>query len=119
MRSTTSTYWFIYTTCLKFHSDARSVILEVVEKFKLNKDKIEPPEIYLGGRLDKNSLNGKEIWTMSSVNYVKGVIKNVEVIMIKGGMRLPRGDETPMSSDYIPELDASTELESDGITMYQ
>ena len=34
-------------------------------------------------------------------------------------MRLPRRAETPMSSDYTPELDANTELESDGITMYQ
>ena len=37
-----------------------SVILEVAEKFKLKKDKIEPPEIYLGGRLAKKSLNSKE-----------------------------------------------------------
>ena len=68
---------------LAISSDARSVILEVAEKFKLNKDKIEPPEIYLGGRLAKKSLNRKEIWTMSSVDYVKGIIKNVEVRMVK------------------------------------
>ena len=95
---------------LAISSDARSVILEVAEKFKLNKDKIEPPEIYLGGRLAKKSLNRKEIWTMSSVNYVKVIINNVKVIMVKEGMRLPRRSETPMSSDYTPELDATTEL---------
>ena len=50
---------------------------------------------------------------------MKGIIKNVEVIMVKEGMRLPRRAETPMSSDYTPELYATTELESDGITMYQ
>ena len=44
---------------LTISSDTRSVILEVAEKFKLKKDKINPPEIYLGGRLVKNSLNGK------------------------------------------------------------
>ena len=70
-------------------SDVRSVILEVAEKFKLRKDKIDPPEIYLGGRLANRSLNGKEIWNMSSVNYVKVIIKNVEVIMVKEGTRLP------------------------------
>ena len=53
---------------LAISSDARSVILEVVEKFKLNKGKIEPPEIYLGERLAKKSLNGKDIWIISSVN---------------------------------------------------
>ena len=39
--------------------------------------------------------------------------------MINEGMALPRRDEGPMSSDYTPEVDATTELESDGITMYQ
>ena len=41
--------------------DARSIILEVSEKFKLKKDKIEPPEVYPEGRISKNSLNGQEI----------------------------------------------------------
>ena len=36
---------------------ARSIILEVSEKFKLKKDNIDPPEVYLGGMLAKKSLN--------------------------------------------------------------
>ena len=46
---------------LAISSDARSVILEVAEKFKLKKDNIDPPDIYLGGRLANKSLNGKYI----------------------------------------------------------
>ena len=45
---------------------------------------------------------------MSSVNYVKRIIKNVEVRMVKEEMRLPKQAETPMSSDYTPELYATT-----------
>ena len=56
---------------------------------------------------------------MSIVDYVKVIIKNVEVRMVKEGMRLPRRAEIPMSSDYKPEIDATTKLESYGITMYQ
>ena len=56
---------------------------------------------------------------MSSVDYVKAIIKNFEVRMVKEVMSLPRQAETPMSSDCTPELDSTTELESDGITMYQ
>ena len=104
---------------LVISSDVRLVILEVAENFKLKKDKIEPTEIYLGGRLAKNSFNGKEILTMSSVDYVKEIIHNVEVRMVEEGMRLPRRAKTLMSSYYTPELDATTGLESDGITMYQ
>ena len=47
---------------------------------------------------------------MSSVNYVKEILKNVEVRMVKEGMILPRQAQTPMASDYTPELDATTEL---------
>ena len=38
---------------------AKSIILEEGEKFKLKKNKIEPPEFYLGGILAKKSLNGQ------------------------------------------------------------
>ena len=80
---------------------------------------MEPPEIYLGGRIAKKSLNGKDILTMSSVNYVKGMIMNAEVRIVIKGMRLSRRSKTSMSSDYTPELYATNELESYSITMYQ
>ena len=84
----------------------------------MRKYNIQPPEIYLGGRLAKKSLDSKDIWNIYSVDYVKGIIKNVELIMIKEGIRLPRRAETPMSSDYTPELNVTNELESDGINIY-
>ena len=49
---------------------------------------------------------------MSSVDYVKVIINNIELRMVREGMRLPRRAETPMSYDYTPELDATIELES-------
>ena len=98
---------------------ARDVMLEVAETFKLKKGKIEPPEVYLGGRLEKKQLNGKWIWTMSSVDYVKAIIKNVEVRLQEKGRILLSRATTPMSSDYKPELDRTHELDSNGITMYQ
>ena len=99
--------------------NAQSIILEVAEKLRLNMDKIEPPEVYLGGRLVNNSLNGKDVWTIPSMYYIKAIIKNIEVRLTKEGMKLPSRAETPMSSDYKPDLDATSELDTDGITMYQ
>ena len=61
---------------LSISHDAVSVIREVAEKFKLKKDKIEPPEIYPGGQLAGKELNGNQVWTISSVDYVKSVVKN-------------------------------------------
>ena len=96
-----------------------SIILEVAEKYKLRKDNIEPRKLFLGWSLSKKSLNGQEIWTMSSVDYAKAILKNIEVRLTKEVMKLPAQAETPMSSDYKPKLDATAELEPYGITMYQ
>ena len=56
---------------------------------------------------------------MSSVDYVKAIIKNVEVRLQEKGRILLSRATTPMSSDYKPELDRTHKLDSDGITMYQ
>ena len=68
---------------LEISSYSRSIILEVAEKFKLNRDNIDPPKVYLGGGLIKKSFNGQEIWTMSSVDYDKSIIKNIRVRLTK------------------------------------
>ena len=99
--------------------DATSVIREVAERFKLKRDKIIPPEIYLGGRLAKKRLNGRDVWTMSSVDYVKAIIKNLEERLRKEGRKLPSRATTPMSGDYRPEVDGTAELDGSGITTYQ
>ena len=56
--------------------DAQSIILEVSEKFKLKKYNIDPPGVYPGWGISKKSFDGQEMWTMSSVDYVKAVINN-------------------------------------------
>ena len=58
--------------------DASTPLREIMADFKFKKDAIEPPEIYLGARLQKKDLNGKEIWTMSSYDYTKAIISNLE-----------------------------------------
>ena len=83
--------------------DARSIILEVAENFKLKKDKIDPPKVYLGERISKKSLNGKDIWNISNLDIDKAVIKNIKVSIKKEEMKLPARAETPMSLDFKPE----------------
>ena len=93
--------------------------MEVAEKFKLKKYKIDPPEVYLGVRLEKKSFNGQEIWTISSVDYSKAIINNIDVSLTKEGMQLPEQSETPISLDCKPELDATAALDPYVITVYQ
>ena len=104
---------------LAISCDATSVMLEIAEKFKFKKDAITPPEIYLGGRLERKSLNGRNIWTLTSRDYVKAIIANLENRLAKRGQKLPNKAITPMIQEYKPELDTSEELYNDDITMYQ
>ena len=85
----------------------------------MKKDKIDTPEIYLGGRLARNELNTNQLWTISSVDYMKSVVKNLEERLKKQGTKLPDRATTPMSSDYIPYLDATAELDANDITLFQ
>lgn len=89
--------------------------------FKGGKDAIEPPTDYLGAKLEwKDDIMGHGCWSMTSVKYVNAAIDTVEQRLKERNDRpLPSRAATPMSYDYIPELDATEELESEEITYYQ
>ena len=99
---------------LAISQDAVSVIRRVADKFKNKKDKIKPPDIYLRGRI-----NGNQVWTISSVDYMKSVLNNLEKRLKKKCMKLPARATTPMSYDYKPDLDATAELDANNINMFQ
>lgn len=94
-------------------------IVENGEKMKFKKNKIEPPEFYLGARISKKDLNGKNVWTMSCTDYAKAAVDNVEEQLKKKGSKLPSRATTPMIQNYVPELDSSPELSSNDITLFQ
>ena len=50
---------------------------------------------------------------------MKEVVNNPEERLKKQGMKLPAREITPMSSDYRPELDATAELDTNNINMFQ
>ena len=92
---------------------------QIAQSLRFKKDKIAPPEFYLGAKLEKKNLNGKNVWTMTSREYVKAAVRNVEESLNKKGRKLPTKATTPMSSGYSPETDDSPELDSDHVTTFQ
>ena len=86
---------------------AKETMRLIAKDFKFKKDEIKPPEIYLGARLERKNLNGKNVWTMTSVDYLKAAIKNLEDRLEKKGKKLSTKLGVPMPQDYRPELDAS------------
>ena len=57
----------------------RKLMKKIQEDFKLNYDKIEPPDIYLGASLSKMKLDsGKYCLTMLSEKYEKAAVAIME-----------------------------------------
>ena len=47
---------------------------ELKSSLKFKNNKVEEPEFYLGANLKKKRLNGKDMWTMSSYDYLRNAI---------------------------------------------
>ena len=99
--------------------DARGPMNDIQATLKFKKDKVEELDFYLGAKLEKKVINGRPVWTMSSVDYVKAAIENVEAQLKKQNKKLATKAPTPMTSNYYPELDESPELDPDGVTTFQ
>ena len=98
----------------------RDILEEIQSTFKFKNGKIEVPDYYLGAKLQKKSLNGVQCWTMTSQEYVKAAVKNVEETVKRMGRRLPTANvDTPMNITYTPEMDVTEELDEDGVTYFQ
>jgi hypothetical protein len=95
------------------------IMQELQDMVKFKNDKIEEPSNYLGARLQKKKINGIDCWSISSVNYVKAAIDNVEEGLRKKRWKLPTKITTPMASAFVPELDGTPELEPEDIQYFQ
>ena len=117
-------YWE-YVLCyvddvLHISSEPEKTMNGIKAKFKLKGDKIEPPEMYLGATMSKmDNCDGDECWAMSSDAYCAALVKNVESVLQKKGLRLPGKCITPLKHGYRPELDCTNELKVDGMQWYQ
>ena len=89
------------------------------KKFKFKRGKWTDPEIYLRANIDSKTHNGVKLWTMSSREYLKAAIIEVESKLKKEGRKLPTKAKAPIASNYKAELDETTELKREDITYYQ
>jgi hypothetical protein len=99
--------------------DPKATMAGIQATFKLKDDKIDKPEIYLGAQLCQKVINGVECWMMTSEQYIKAAITNVETKLNESGQRLPTRCTTVLYGNYRPELDVSPELNADGVRYYQ
>jgi hypothetical protein len=105
---------------LAISCDAESILRDIQGTLKLKNDKIEPPEFYLGAKLQEKPIKNVRCWTVTSHDYIKAAVKNVEEAIKGTARRLPtRHIETPMSITYVPELDITEELNEKDVTFFQ
>ena len=118
------TEYYEYVLCyvddvLAISQDPMRTIEGIQSMFKLKDDKAEPPDIYLGATLEQvETQGGTKCWSMSSEQYVKAAVTNLEATLSKQDMRLPTS-LVPMSVSYHPSEDVSPELNVQGVQTYQ
>ena len=87
---------------------------------KYRSDIIEPTTSYLGAQLKKKALsNGKNYWSLPSDIFVNGYIINMDEAVNKKGRNITTKVRTPMTSDFVAELDSSPELSKEELKFYQ
>ena len=93
---------------------------EIGRYFYIKEGSVGPPSIYLGNKVSKVTLdNDVEAWSLSSSQYVQNAVENVEKQLKKDGKCLPKRANSPLSSNYRPELDISPELDPARASLYQ
>ena len=116
-------YVLLYTDDILVVSERAEDIIrgEIGRKFMLKEESIGPPSQYLGGKLSLVELvNGRKAWSFSSAQYVKEAVANAVKVAKSIGMSVPgpRNSTTPISRDYRPEIDTTTELTPDLASHY-
>jgi hypothetical protein len=93
---------------------------ELGRYFELKEESIGPPDIYLGGKMRQVVLeNGTKAWAFGSSQYVQAAVRNIETELKAKGLILPTRADTPLSSNYRPEIDVTPELNPKDASSYQ
>ena len=111
---------FYVDNYLAFIKNPTELLQELDKYFPIKPGSVGPPKLYLGAKVSKTQLpNGVESYAVSTRKYAQEAVKNVEQHLTDKIMRLNRGVTDPLSPGYIPEIDASPELELQDATYYQ
>jgi hypothetical protein len=85
------------------------ILADINSYFKLKPELAGSPDLYLGAKLRKTTLeNGVETWCNSSHQYVQEAIRNTEKYVRQHGAKMLRKKTpSPMESNYQVEMEIS------------
>ena len=104
--------------------DPQSIMDYLASKYTLKPGSVKEPDTYLGATIKKFYIQGsddpaKVRWSMSSDEYVKRALAEVERELQAVGERLKTKAATPLSAGYRPEIDVTPELDPKRANYYQ
>jgi hypothetical protein len=112
----------VYVDDLLVLSHQPALIIKSLEDFYHFKEEAERPNRYLGAEVIEWRFPDEvdqPYWALSSNQYVKEAIKNLEAKLAEDNLRLPGRCSTPMPIGYRPEMDTSPLLSDEAINYYQ
>lgn len=118
-------YVLAYVDDLLVMSSNPKVVMDAIARtYTLKAGSVKEPDLYLGANIKKWYIEGSEDpgkarWSMSSSNYTKKAITEVERELTAAGKKLQTKTTTPLSTGYRPEIDATAELDADRQNYYQ
>ncbi len=123
-------YWeyaLCYVDDVLILSHQPNVVMDAIaQRVTLKPGSVKPPDSYLGADVFQVTIHDgnqdipmKKVWAMSATEYIKQAIQEVERELSLQNAYLLKCIETPLSSNYRPELDFSPELEGSQVNYYQ
>ena len=104
--------------------DPGTVVMGLEQSYTLKSGIVKELDVYLGANVGEFHIDGsndpdKPRWSMSSDEYIKSNITNIEVELENIKCILPKRAITQISPGYQPELDSPKELNPKKISFYQ
>lgn len=96
-----------------------ATLKDLGKTFQFKNDEIKEPDMYLGATLKRRTLNGVQRWSITSDEYLKAAIENLENQLKQQKKQLPKALSTPTNVNVVFELDDSHLLNTDEITHFQ
>ena len=101
-------------------NDPKSIIEAINQRFKIKEGSTGPPTQYLGATISQYQLSdGTMAWAMSSDEYVKAALVNVEEYLKKKGEHFKTKTSCVLPSKWKPELDTTDLLNDVDAGYYQ
>ena len=108
---------------LHISHDTEPTMKELGKLYRLKPESMGEPTRYLGANIAKYQVDdGSEKWSMSSEDYVRNAIKNLEILLMEEEAELntsKRSTERPYPANYRPEIDVTPLLGPVLVTRYQ